>query len=312
MAARSPAALATGWRSDLPDLGRWSVVFAAAFTGIALAAAGSHAGWPAVVSALALAVHGGLALTGGWHLYAMRESHRELLAQVATLQSEQSALRASAADAAHDVRGPIVTVCSYLDLMLEEAFGPLPEAARHAAEHAARASSRAHALLEAALVAEVGTRAAAPAAASARPTDLAAVMRDVVEALHADIADAGAEIAVGSLPRVPADEASCYRIFENVVENAVRYRRPDTVPRIAIEATASANAVEIAVRDNGIGIAPADRERVFARHVRLARGGDGHGLGLATVRKLVTGLGGSVWIDPEVTRGTCVRVRLPR
>lgn len=324
MAAHSPAALTTPALPDGTDIGRWSLVLAGSIAGLALAASGMRAGWPLLVSALALTVHGGLAVTGGWHLYLAGETHRELLEELAALEAERSALRANAADVAHDMRAPIVTVRSYLELLSEEAFGPLPEAARHAAQHAARASTRAHSLVESVLANDAGLRDVARASVEAArvsapaAVDLTTVVGDVIASLDAEIAAAGARIRVGTLPRVAADEAACYRIFENLVENAIRYRRPGAAPRIAIDATTAAGAVEIAVRDDGIGIAADDRERVFLRGVRLGGrqddgdGDGGHGLGLATVRDLVTSLDGAVWIDPGVRDGTCVRVRLPR
>lgn len=296
------------------------MVLAASIAGLALAAAGMRAGWPIVISVLAFGVHGGLVVTGGWHLYLAREAHRSLLRQVSMLQADQSALRTSAAEVAHDMRAPIVTIRSYLDLLIDEAFGPLPDAARQAAEQAARASSRAHSLIEGELAAHAA-RAMPAVAASASAcngasaaVDLSAVLRDVIASLGADIAATQARIEVGPLPCLEGGEAAYYRIFENLIQNAIRYHRPGAAPRIEVAARLVGGVTELAVRDDGVGIPAIDHERVF---LRSARGTgepatDGYGLGLATVRDLVTALGGSVWIDADVADGTCVRLRLPR
>jgi signal transduction histidine kinase len=308
MAANSPAALPR-MSHAAAGIGRWSVVLAASTAGMALAAAGARAGWPAGLAVVALGVHGGLAATGGWHLYIARASHRELLRQMSLPQPARLTPSANA-DVVHDLRAPIVTVRSYLELLIDESFGPLPAAARHAAEQAARASTRAQSLVESTLAAQ---STGSPAAEAASRADLTAVLCDVVNSLAADVAATDARVSVGALPRVPGAEADYYRIFENLVENAIRYHRPGAAPHIVVEASEAAGAVEIAVSDDGIGIAPADRERIFQRHARGAGAGvGGHGLGLTTVRDLVTGLGGTVWIDPDVTAGTTVRLRLPR
>jgi signal transduction histidine kinase len=145
------------------------------------------------------------------------------------------------------------------------------------------------------------------------------VVDEVIASLAVELQAIGARVDVGQLPPLRADGARLFRIIENLVQNAIRYRNPDAETRVEVSGDVIGDSSVISVRDWGMGIAPEDRERVFGVGVRLvaeARDDESshgsRGLGLATVRRLVSELGGDVWIDPHVRHGTCVRVALPR
>ncbi|MDA0365151.1 MAG: HAMP domain-containing sensor histidine kinase [Chloroflexi bacterium] len=248
---------------------------------------------------------GGALLAGRLHA-----QHRRLSRLIAQQQRDHAALRRHTAGSAHDMRAPMVTVSSYLELLAAGDFGPLPAAAQRAAAQAARAAARARLLVEATLAASTCDR--GPTTDPVTLVDLNAVVGDVVAALGADIARTHAELAVATLPAIRGSEPAYFRIFENLVQNALRYTKANSPPRIEIAVSEGAHGVEITVRDEGCGIRADDRERVFVDRVRGPQSGaTGLGLGLATVRELVDDVGGSVWIDPAVIDGTCVRVWLP-
>jgi signal transduction histidine kinase len=132
-------------------------------------------------------------------------------------------------------------------------------------------------------------------------------------ALGAEITAAGASIDVETLPSVAGERQALYRVFANLIENALKYCGTNA-PRVVVSASGDNEHVTVSVRDWGLGIPPAERRRVFEPRVRgsSAAGRSGQGLGLATVRALVRAQGGDVSIAADVTEGTCVEVRLPR
>ena len=138
------------------------------------------------------------------------------------------------------------------------------------------------------------------------------MLDDVVASLEFELAATHATLEVGDMPRVYADGAALYRVFVNLLQNALKYGAPGRAPRIVVSASVAQGRCEVAVRDWGVGIVPEQRDRAFEAGVR----GDGvealpgAGLGLATVRSLVAAQNGRVWIDPAVTDGTCIRVSL--
>ena len=143
--------------------------------------------------------------------------------------------------------------------------------------------------------------------------DLDELLGEVFVALGAEITAAGASIEMDALPAVTGERQALYRVFANLVENAVKYSGTGA-PRVVVSASADGERARIAVRDWGVGIPPAERRLVFEPHVRgsSATGRAGQGLGLATVRELVRAQGGEVSIAADVTDGTCVEVWLPR
>ncbi|HLN24442.1 MAG TPA: ATP-binding protein, partial [Patescibacteria group bacterium] len=96
--------------------------------------------------------------------------------------------------------------------------------------------------------------------------------------------------------------------------NALKYRAADRGPVIQVGADEAGDEWRVWVRDNGIGIDEADRERVFTIFQRLAPHDDhsGTGVGLAVAKKIVTHLGGRIWIESEVGQGSCFFFTLPK
>jgi two-component system, OmpR family, sensor kinase len=123
------------------------------------------------------------------------------------------------------------------------------------------------------------------------------------------------ETGVGSLDGAAAfaDPEALRRILTNLVENAARYSRPGG--RIWIDGDVHGDTVQIAVRDEGPGLAPEDAEHVFERFYTAnksrSRSSGGTGLGLSIVRGLVEGSGGTISIDTALDRGTTVTFTLP-
>ena len=229
------------------------------------------------------------------------------------LREEQRALQAELASVAHDLRAPLVTANSYFELLAEEAFGRLPADALQAAQRGKIASQRARTLAESAL--RRSLRHSRDGAAAATTVDLGALVGEVMIGLRADIAESDAEVEIRDLPAAHADGQAMYRVFANLIENAIKYAPPGRRPRIQVSGYPEGDFVNISVRDWGIGIARREQEQVFALYERAdaasGSAAEGAGIGLATVRKLVHEQGGRVWIDPLVTDGTCVRLALP-
>jgi signal transduction histidine kinase len=274
-----------------------------------------------MLAALALAQSRGPLLVAGASLFiaaaiATLIAARRLLAvrrEIATLRDERAALDAAAVAVAHDIRSPLVTVHSYLELLVQESFGPLPADARRAAERATGAAARAQSLVDETLRRHALISAARPIDALDVPVELGALIQEVVGSLEAELQAAQAHVEVRELPSVSADGGALYRIFANLLENAVKYAVPGAPPHVVISGVVEDGRCEISVRDWGMGFAPAEQQRVFDPNERgvAAHATPGAGIGLATVRELVTAQGGRVWIDPAVTDGACVRISLP-
>ena len=283
---------------------RWPIPFAVAVMGVIAG----------VVQILAWSWYGsGVAVAIGIPLLVLLRQSYELARTAAAerrLAAEVDALRMEATAVAHDLRSPLVTIRSYIELVDQGSYGPLPLEARRALERAVDASSRAQSLVESTLRRHRGGATADDALAGLEVTQLDAVVRDVRISLGAQLAAAAARVEVDPLPAVLGDRETLIRIIQNLVDNALKHAATGSTPRIRISASVFGKRCEIEVRDWGAGIPPEEQERVFTRYERGSRS-DGSGIGLATVRQLTDHLGGQVWIDPSTTDGTSVRLSLP-
>ena len=109
---------------------------------------------------------------------------------------------------------------------------------------------------------------------------------------------------------VTADEDGLTQIILNLVGNALKFTPPGGVVRVAV--TDAGTHVELAVRDNGPGIPAADLQRIFEPYQQAHRGRKGSGLGLAIVKELVSAHDGTIAVDSEEEKGTCMTVCLPK
>ena len=213
---------------------------------------------------------------------------------------------------AHDLRAPLLTVSSYLELIADGAFGSIPEEARAALRRAAAVSGQAQAVVEATLRREVLEAASRPLPVLSS-VDLNGTFSSVAGALTSALRERQATITVeGRLPRVLGDEAALFRVFENLVQNAIKFCPMDRQPQVGIRARRLDGAhIEVTVTDNGPGF-PVRPDLLLADGVRgvSATGVSGEGLGLATVARLVTRMGGTVTFEDAPAGGTAARVTL--
>jgi signal transduction histidine kinase len=111
---------------------------------------------------------------------------------------------------------------------------------------------------------------------------------------------------------VYADATQLGQVFQNLIENALKYRGADP-PRVEIGATISGDMCEFDVRDNGIGFQPDQAERIFQMFQRLHRSDDnrGSGIGLAITKRIVQRHGGRIWATSTPGEGSSFRFTLP-
>lgn len=118
---------------------------------------------------------------------------------------------------------------------------------------------------------------------------------------------AAVEMVVPDLPVVLADEIQLTSLFQNLIENAVKYRHPERSARITISASRASTAMwQISVADNGIGIEPQYFHKVFVIFQRLypANDTEGTGIGLALCQRIVRRFGGRIWVDSTPGQGS--------
>jgi signal transduction histidine kinase len=210
-------------------------------------------------------------------------------------------LQAYANLVAHDLSEPLASMQLLVTLLEQRPdTPPSPEVLRQLRSSAERARELIDGVLAYARSGELRTE----------RVDLARVVAEVAADLRPAL-EAHGELLVGELPEVEADPRQLRRVFQNLVSNALRFRRGDTV-QIEVSALRDAREFVVSVRDDGVGIPQEHARRVFAMFSRLDASAEGIGLGLAVCRRIVEAHGGQIWVEPADGGGSVFRFTLPR
>ncbi|HEY4085630.1 MAG TPA: ATP-binding protein [Bryobacteraceae bacterium] len=139
------------------------------------------------------------------------------------------------------------------------------------------------------------------------------VLEAAKAALGASIQASGAIISSAGLPRITGNSAALSRVFQNLLSNAMKYRR-EVRPEIHVSCRRSGPDWVFSVTDNGIGISATDRTRIFAAFKRLHPQAtfEGSGLGLTICRRIVELHGGHIWLRSSSGHGSTFCFTLPR
>ena len=214
---------------------------------------------------------------------------------VANLEAKAQELSRFAYAASHDLRQPVLTVQGYLEALVEDA--DLPPATDDYVEVMRAALARMDAMIQGLL-----DYSRVSQARHLQPVDLGALAREVLADLSHLVSSTGAAVDLGDLPTVTGYPVELRQLLQNLLSNAMRYGRPGVAPAISVQACAVAGGTEVCIEDNGRGVAPGDRERIFRL---FQRGGDGEatgadagtGIGLATARLIAERHGGTLRIE---------------
>jgi light-regulated signal transduction histidine kinase (bacteriophytochrome) len=206
--------------------------------------------------------------------------------------------------ASHDLQEPLRMVASYLGLLERRYRGRLDEKADKFIHYAVDGAARMQALIEDLLTYSRVGRQGKPF----EPTDCDAVVAAVV----ADLGSQGAAVSCAGLPTVLADRGQLTQLFQNLIGNALKFCN-GAPPRVEVRAERRGGEWLFAVRDNGIGIAPEHRERIFVIFQRLHTRAQypGTGIGLAICKKVVERHGGRIWVESEPGQGSTFFFTLP-
>ena len=145
-----------------------------------------------------------------------------------------------------------------------------------------------------------------------RPLNVHGILAEVVAAMRFQLDEAGAEVAVESLPTCVGDLVQTNQVFANLLDNALKYRAPDRRLRVRVTGALRGATAEYAVADNGRGIAPEHRAKIFEIFHRLdPDAAAGEGLGLTIAQRVLERQGGRIWVEDTPGGGCTFRLALP-
>lgn len=211
--------------------------------------------------------------------------------------------------ASHDLQEPLRGVKVYSELLSMRYGSKLDGEAREFLSFVRGGASRMEQLVHDLLA---YTQVTKPGPAN-ELTDANETLADAIADLKGAIMESSARITSGTLPRLSVHGLHLKQLFQNLVGNAVKYRSAERAPAVHVSAEARNGCWVFTVRDNGIGIEPEYRERIFGLFKRLHTGEEysGTGIGLAICQRIVERYHGRIWVESEPGEGSSFFFTLP-
>ena len=244
----------------------------------------------------------------------VQQRTRELQAANETLQQHTEALIKSNVElerfayvCSHDLREPLRMVSSFSDLLARRHKDKLEPEAREFLDFIMDGASRMDQLIRDVLsYSRLSSR-----EKKAERVDCESVLLKASINLSSAIADSQAKVTHDPLPVVEGDTTQLTQLFQNLLGNALKFRRG--APRIHISATRDGQHCRFSVKDNGIGIESQYRDRIFQIFQRLHTRSEytGTGIGLAICKKIVENHGGRIWVESAPGKGSTFYFTLP-
>jgi light-regulated signal transduction histidine kinase (bacteriophytochrome) len=143
--------------------------------------------------------------------------------------------------------------------------------------------------------------------------DAEACLNEALANLAITIRETEAHITFDPLPSLHVDAMRLQQVFQNLIGNAIKYRKPGVAPRIHVRAERQGSMWRFSVRDNGIGIAPVFHTQIFGLFKRLhtRQKYAGTGIGLALCARIVNQYHGRIWVESELGDGATFHFTLP-
>jgi PAS domain S-box-containing protein len=212
--------------------------------------------------------------------------------------------------ASHDLKEPLRMVGSYLQLLKKSLVGKLDAEQEEFITYISSGADRMNALINDLL--NYSRIIKDPAAL--QKVDCNTILEIVKQNLTAVIEDTNTVIKSSKLPTITGIESQIIQLFQNLIANAIKFRRKDTTPVIEIKSMPDTHEWLFSITDNGLGIAPQFRDKIFVIFQRLHNRSEypGTGIGLAVCKKIVELYGGKIWFDSTPGVGTTFYFTIPK
>jgi light-regulated signal transduction histidine kinase (bacteriophytochrome) len=244
----------------------------------------------------------------GWDITERKRAEEALRLATEELKRSNDDLQQFAYVASHDLQEPLRVVTGFLDLLKGRYQGKLDAKADEYIGFAVDGATRMSGLIRDLLAySRVGSKGLQPRSVAVRE-----VLDQAMTMLGRSVDESGARITIRDLPTVQADGTQLAQVFQNLVGNALKFRS-ERPPEIEVGARREAGEWRFWVKDNGIGLDPAQSRLAFELFQRLhdRTKYPGTGMGLAICKKIVERHGGRIWVESEPGEGSTFWFTLP-
>ena len=238
-----------------------------------------------------------------------RDLEERLRRHAAGQELAQRDLRSFAYSVSHDLRAPLRAIGGFTDIVMRDHASQIPAEAMQLLGRVVANVARMNQLIDQLL--EFSRVGSSPL--NVQSIDVARLVRECLTALDADRPDGRAGVTIGELPSCRADLLLLKQVLLNLLTNALKYSRKRDPALIDVGAEVRAGEFIYHVRDNGVGFDMRMEHKLFQVFQRLhsQREFDGHGVGLAIVRRVIERHGGRVWAESAPDRGATFYFSMP-
>ena len=245
----------------------------------------------------------------------LKEKNNTIYSQSFTLASKNKELEEFAYITSHDLKEPLATISGLIALLKDDYKEKLDDDAMMSMEFIDKSSERMRTQIDDLLeYSKLGK--------SKEKTEIDC--NDLLGEITLDIANAitrfNAKVVYGNLPTVLGSKVELRGVFQNLINNAIKFKKADVDPKVVISfktviyGPQNKNFWQFEVTDNGIGISQKHKSKVFSIFQRLhsREEYEGTGIGLSFCKKIVESLGGQIWFESEVHKGTTFFFTIPK
>lgn len=234
---------------------------------------------------------------------------RQLKETLSRLSSANAEIKEFVYAASHDLQEPLRNLSTCVQLLKKKYGGQLGPEADKFIDYAVDSATRMTELIQALLLySRVETR-----DKQLQEVDSQATLNAALFNLRESIAESNAEITYDKMPVVFGDRIQLGQVFQNLIGNAIKFRKESEPPSIHVSVEQSGEDWLFSIKDNGIGIEPQNRERIFKVFQRANARSEfpGSGMGLSIAKKIIQRHGGKIWVESEIGKGSVFYFTLP-
>jgi len=237
----------------------------------------------------------------------LKEKHKEVAKKSQTLQMQNKELEQFAYIASHDLQEPLHTITSFADFMQEDYADKLDEEGSDNLTYIKEGCNRMKNLIESLLdYSRIGSQ------RKLKFIDSKKIIDTVIHDFKALIEESKAEITYEKMPLILGYSTELRMLFQNLISNAIKFKTPNTIPRVHIigeelnRTEEYSHRWQFQIKDNGIGIANEDQKKIFDIFQRLHTREEysGTGIGLAHCKKVIMFHNGEIWVNSSLGKGT--------
>ena len=239
----------------------------------------------------------------------LKKTEEKLQKTVHDLERSNEELEQFAYVTSHDLQEPLRTIASYTQLLERRYKDKLDSSADEFMDYIVDATKRMQNLIKDLLeYSKVTSKGEESKLVSTK-----GIVKDIISDYQITIKETNGEITCDELPEVYSDKRLLTQVFQNLIGNAIKYRKPEEPSKIHISARKGDNEYVFSISDNGIGIEPQYFNRIFMIFQRLhtLEMYEGTGIGLAIVKKIIDRLHGRIWVESELGKGSTFYFTIP-